>query len=115
MPKIYVNYIYNKKKDTYKLCPTDVVYVDAPTAVMEKNEEYDEVLVVPVKGVPTVVDKETFLEFHKAFYLSANGENIVEDEEHGIKMYLPKDTDISKLRYINNQIVLLDGEREENN
>lgn len=113
MPKIYVNYSYNKKTDTYKVFKEEFVYADEPTAVMDKNAEYDEVLVVPIKGVPTVVDKTEYLEYHKAFYLRVEGENIVEDAEKGSKIYLPKDTDISKLKFINNQIVMVSEPNEE--
>ena len=67
---------------------------------------------LPINKVATVVDKKEFLSTHKKFKLAVSGELIVEDE-NGADVYLPIDTDISKLRYINNQIVMLDENQVE--
>lgn len=113
MPKIIVNYKYDKKNDKYTIIKDDYVYADLPIAVKEKYEDYnDEILIVPINKVATVVDKKEFLSTHKKFKLAVSGELIVEDE-NGADVYLPIDTDISKLRYINNQIVMLDENQVE--
>lgn len=113
MPKILVNYNYNKKEDKYTLSNYDVVFADMPLAIMNMGEEYDEILVVPVNNTKVVVDKKEFLKTNKAFYLVSDGELVKEDKKNGALVYLPKDTDISKLRYIQNQIVMVEDAIEE--
>lgn len=113
MPKILVNYNYNKKEDKYTLSNYDVVFADMPLAIMNMGEEYDEILVVPVNNAKVVVDKKEFLKTNKAFYLVSDGELVKEDKKNGVLVYLPKDTDISKLRYIQNQIVMVEDAIEE--
>ena len=113
MPKILVNYVYNKKEDKYTLPNYDVVFADMPLAIMDMGAEYDEILVVPVNNAKVVVDKKEFLKVNKAFYLVADGELVKEDKKNGSLVYLPKDTDISKLRYIQNQLVMVEDAIEE--
>lgn len=105
MPKILVNYNYNKKEDKYTLSNYDVVFADMPLAIMDMGAEYEDILVVPVDNVKMVVDKKEFLKTNKAFYLVADGEVVREDKKNGTLIYLPRDTDISELRYINGQLV----------
>lgn len=107
MPKILVNYKYNQKQDSYKVIKNDVVFADMPVAIMEMEAEHDEILVVPINNVSTVVDKQEYLSLHKKVYLKVDGEKVFEAVD-GSPVYLPKQTDISKLKFINNQIVLVD-------
>lgn len=112
MPQILVNYKYNKKNDTYSLLNNNVVYADMPIAVMELGVEYNDILIVPINKKATVVEKEEYLSKNEKFLLIANEDGSVEEHEEGTAIWLPKDTDISKLRIINGQIVLI--EMEEN-
>lgn len=112
MPKILVNFKYNKKKNEYSLFDTDVVYADMPIALMELGAEYEEVLIVPIGGQATVVEKSEFLARNKQFFLVADGEMILEDKERGTPVWLPKDTDITELRYINGQILKVENNAE---
>lgn len=113
MPKILVNYKYNKKKDEYSLFESDVVYADMPLALMELGAEYDEILIVPINNQATVVDKVEFLSRNKQFHLVADGERILEDKEKGTPIWLPKDTNLEELRYINGQILKVETKAEE--
>lgn len=112
MPKILVNYIYNKKTDKYSLLDNDVVFADMPIAVMEMGVEYDEVLIVPVNNQATVVEKEEYLQKNRQFKLVVNEDGSIVENENGTPIYLPKDTDVSKLRFINGQLVLIDENKE---
>lgn len=112
MPKILVNYRYNKKTDTYSLLNTDVVFADMPVAIMDMGAEYDEVLIVPINNQNTVVDKNEYLKVNKQFKLSANEDGSVKEDINGIKLWLPKDTDITRLRVVNNQLMLVTEDEE---
>lgn len=112
MPKILVNYKYNKKTDTYTLLNNDIVYADMPVAVMDLKDEFDEILVVPINGKNTVVDKEEYLKVHKQFKLKAIEDGVVIEDQNGTPVWLPKDTDITKLRFINGRLVLVSEEGE---
>lgn len=113
MPKILVNYIYNKKSDTFKLRDSNIVFADMPIAEMELDAEYDDILVVPINNRMTVVDKEEYLKTNKQFKLSVLPDGTVhEDNQNGTPVWLPKDTDINRLRFINGQLVLEDIKEE---
>ena len=114
MPKILVNYKYNKKTDTYTLLENDVVFADMPIAVMDMGAEYDDILVVPVNNTQMVVDKVEYLKVNKLFTLSVADESgtVIEDPK-GALVWLPKDTDITKLRFINGQLVLVSEDEKE--
>lgn len=115
MPKILVNYIYNKSKDEYELLDNQkYVLADMPIAVMETLDEITTPLVVPIKGVNTVVDRKAYESVHKLFRLAADEKGIVTEAPTGAPVWLPKDTDVSKLRYINNRLVLIDPDEQEN-
>ena len=112
MTNILVNYIYNKNTDTFVLLNNKYVFADMPFAVMDISKSYNEVLVVPINNKNTVVDKQEYLKTNKQFrfLIGENGEII--EHEDGIVVYLPIDTDVSKLRYINNQLMLIDYDEE---
>ena len=110
MAKILVNYIYNKAKDEYKILEPDCVYADQQVAVLETEEEIGRPLVVPIRGSMVVVDREKYEAVNKKFRLLANKEGNVFEDPNGSEIWLPKDTDITKLRYINNQLVMVQDE-----
>jgi hypothetical protein len=107
MPKILVNYTYNKKNNTYSLLDNNVVFADMPVAIMDMGVEYDEILVIPINNQNTVVDKVEYLKINKQFKLIANEDRSVKEDVNGTPIWLPKDTDITKLRVINGQLVLV--------
>jgi len=112
MPQIYVNYKYNKKEDKYTIIDNGRVYVDLPIAVMQDGIDYDEILIVPINDVMTVVDKEEYLSKNKLFHLAIDedGKHIHEDPQGKIEIYLPKDTPIEKLIIMNGQLLLEEQE-----
>ena len=118
MPKILLN--YKRLKDgSYKIYyDQQYVFADMPVCMADMDIEYEEPIVVNIKGQYLVVEKSEYEKVHKLFrFKIVDGDKVVEDKD-GFEMYLPKDTDISKLRYINNQIVLIQEEEkkeEENN
>lgn len=112
MPKILTNYKYDRKKDEFKLLDFDVVFADMPIAVKEMEADYEEILIVPINNVATVVDKKDYLSKNKLFHLKADGDKVIESPD-GAAAYLPIDTDISKLRYMNGQLVLEETLTEE--
>lgn len=113
MPKILVNYKHNKKTDTYTVLENNVVYADMPIAVMDMYAEYNDILVVPLNNVMTVVDKEEYTKINKQFKLTAYPDGTVkEDSQNGTPIWLPKDTDINMLRVVNGQLVMIEPEKE---
>jgi hypothetical protein len=106
MSKILVNYNYNKSKDKYTLLDSGVVFADLPVAVLESEQEIIEPLIVPIKGTMTVVEKEPYTTIHKKFKLALDNKGNVVESENGMEIWLPRKTDISKLAYINGQLVM---------
>lgn len=113
MSKILVNYNYNKTKDKYTLLNTDVVFAELPVAVLESEQEIIEPLVVPINGVDTIVEKSVYTADNKKFKLALDENGNVIECEKGVDIWLPKDTDISKLAYVNNRLVLKEEEKVE--
>lgn len=113
MPKIIVNYKYNQKTDKFTLIKNDVIFADLPIAVMDMGEEYNEILVVPINKVNTIVEKEEYLKVNKLFRLITNEDGIVSEDPNGMAVYLPKDTDIAKLRFVNGQLALIEEKGDE--
>lgn len=109
MPKILVNYTYNKKNDSYTLLNSDVVFADMPIAIMEMGAEYDEILVVSIQNQNTIVDKAEYLSLNKQFKLAVNEDGTVVESEDGTSIWLPKNTDVTKLRIVNGQLCLVEG------
>jgi len=108
MPKIYVNFKHNKKDDSYKILNYGHVFVDMPIAVMDLDVDIEEPLVVPIRNVLTVVEKSEYLKVHKKFLLKFDNNGKVYESPDGYPVYLPKDTDVSKLQYIDGQLVMVD-------
>jgi hypothetical protein len=118
MPKILVNYRI-KKDNTLELKDYNCVFADMPMAIAEYDYHYDQpVLVNAGQKFPLVVEKEELLkqlkvkENLKQFKFKVNPDQTVTETEENpdVTVELPKDTDVSKLRYINKQIVLFDEE-----
>ena len=110
MAKILVNFIYNKAKDEYKVLEPDCVYADQKVAVLETEEIINKPLVVPMNNIMVVVDKEKYEAIHKKFHLIADEKGNVSEHPNGVEVWLPKDTDVSKLKVINGQLVKVEGE-----
>lgn len=122
MPKILVNYKMNKNK-TYTILE-GVVFADMPVAMAEYMVDYDEPVVVNVTqgGVPEIMEKSVFeqklkelepKEHERVFYLDidATGKiHEVSEDKAKLRRNLPKDTDVSKLYWMDNQIVMLNDE-----
>lgn len=110
MARILVNYIYNKMTDQYEIQKGGYVFADQRVAVLETEEPINRPLVVPIRNQLTVVDRDRYEAVNKRFYLVADDKGNVKEDVGGAEVWLPKDTDISKLRYINNQLVMVDDE-----
>ena len=113
MARVLVNFIYNKAKDEYKVLDQGCVYADQKVAVLETEELINEPLVVPINGAMTVVDRKRYETLHKKFHLVADKDGNISENENGAEIWLPKDTDISKLRFINNQLVKVEDEPQQ--
>lgn len=107
MARVLINFIYRKAEDEYKLGNPDLVFADQQVAVLETEDDIKRPLVVPIRGMLTVVDRDRFEQVHRRFYLVADKDGNVQEAPNGAPTWLPKDTDVSKLRYINNQLVMV--------
>lgn len=105
MAKILVNYIYNRSKNTYELLNKKHVLADVDFAILETEQNIKTPLVVAIEGKPTVVDKDEYSKNNKEFKLKVVDENVVVEATDGVAVWLPKDTDVSRLRIINGQLV----------
>lgn len=113
MAKILVNFIYNKAKDEYKVLEPDCVYAEQKVAVLETEDDIKTPLVVPINNVLTVVDRERYEAIHKKFHLIADEKGNVSEHPNGAEVWLPKDTDIKKLKVIKGQLVKVEEPKEE--
>lgn len=112
MAKILVNYIYNKATDEYKLCNTDCVFADMKVAILETEDEIKNPLVVPIQNRMTVVDRDLYEQTNKRFCLVADSDGNVYEDQKGINVWLPKNTDVTKLRLVNGQLVMVEEEEQ---
>lgn len=114
MARILVNYIYNKQKDEYIIYDGGRVLADMKVAVMETEEDIGRPLVIPIKNEMTVVDRDHYEQVHKKFRFSIDEEGNIKEDSNGLaEAWLPKDTDISRLKYVNGQLVLLEKEQKQ--
>ena len=111
MARILVNYTYNKSKDEFKILESDCVYADMKIAVLETEEDIKRPLVVPIKDVLTVVDRDMYEKYHKKFRLISDDKGNISEDPNGAEIWLPKDTDISKLKYVQGRLVMLQEEK----
>lgn len=112
MARILVNYIYNKAKDEFKLLENDFVYADQKIAILETEEEIKKPLIVQIRNEMVVVDREKYELTNKKFHLAVDKDGKVFENENGFDIWLPKETDISKLRVINNKLVMVEEEQK---
>lgn len=107
MPKIIVNYITKNDKTKVHKSP---VWADLPIALCNLYDEFKDPLVVPTGGaIPLIVEKEEYLKTRRKFCLDINEDGTLKEvPEQAAKFvfYYPKNTDVSKLRYINGEIVM---------
>ena len=110
MARILVNYIYNKLNDEYEISKGNYVFADQRVAVMETEEPIKRPLVVPINNQLTVVDRDRYEQVNKRFYLVADKDGNVSEDVGGAEVWLPKNTDISKLKVRDGQLVLVQEE-----
>lgn len=117
MPKILVNVKQNKKTGAWSVLPYENgVFADMKVAVMDMNMDCDDIIVVPVNRVNHVFDREDFLSKNQLFTFRITGDlvEVVDANEKGpniMSTYLPIDTDVSTLRYIQGQLVMVDFDK----
>ena len=113
MAKILVNYVYNKEKDEF-IIQRDAPYVfaDMKVAILETEASIKIPLVVPIQGAMTVVDKTSYEQVNKKFCLIADDKGNVLEDPRGTEIWLPKNTDLSKLKVVDGRLVLVEPEVE---
>ena len=110
MPKIIVNYITKDDKTKIHKSP---VWADLPIAICNLYDEFKDPLIVPTGGIPLIVEKEEYLKTRRKFFLDVNEDGTVKEvDEQAARFvfYYPKDTDVSKLRYVNGNIIRINEE-----
>lgn len=110
MARVLVNYIYHSDKDEFEVLKGSYVFADIKVAILDTDDLIRKPLVVNIKGNPTIVDREAYELNNKKFKLEANEKGKVFESDKGVEVWLPKDTDIKKLRFINGQLVMVDKE-----
>lgn len=122
MPKILINYKI-KRDNTLEIKNYGAIFSDMPIAIADYDYDYeDPVLANAGLNYPIVMEKAELLKQLKGkqelkkFKFKVNEDTTVKETtgKADVTVELPKDTDISKLRYMNEQIVLLDEEMEVN-
>ena len=109
--RILVNYIYNKKEDKFEILEGKYVLADQKFAVMDNEREYKEPIVIKLDGVDTVLDKVEYSKTHRVFRLITDEKTgkVLEHPE-GSPIWLPIETDVNKLVFINGQLLLREDE-----
>lgn len=124
MPKILLNFKVSKKTGQITLKYDEPVFADLPICVADYDVEYTAPVIVNIPDqIPIVMEKEHYnalvtnaslKEHEKMFVFKLNDDGtLVEDPEGDIKRVLPKDTDISKLKFVNGEVVWLDEKEGE--
>lgn len=114
MSLIYVNYIYHASRDDYEIIDKGPVLATVKTAILDTEKIIRRPLVVPIDGQDTVVDRFEYEAVHKKFRLSVDDKGFVKEDPNGqYTSWLPKDTDVSKLRVLNGQLVMVEEEATE--
>ena len=114
--KVYKNYFYDANSDSFQILNTPYVLATEPVAIIDTEVKVKIPLVIPTNIGNIVVDRETYEKTHKRFYFNIKEDMSVEEIKEGnfqIMKWLPKDTDISKLRFINGDICLVEKEPKE--
>ena len=115
MARIYVNFKYDEETDSYSYEKYgNYVFADQPVAVLNLGDIIDTPLVVPMKGILTIVDRKKYEKFNRLFRYDVKDEKsgeIVENSANGrFAQWIPKNTDTSRLRQINGQLALMEEE-----
>lgn len=116
MAKILVNYIHNTNTHKDEILEGKHVFADQKVAVLDTEMVIREPLVVPMKDnrtgamVNTVVDREAYSVNNKLFIINADKDGVVYESEVGAEVWLPKDTDVSKLRFKDSRLVMIKEE-----
>lgn len=114
MSLIYVNYIHHASRDEYEIIEKGPVFATLPVALLDTEKVIRKPLVVKIDGQDTVVDRDQYEAIHKNFRLSVDDKGCFKEDPNGqYTSWLPRDTDISKLRLINGRLVLVEEEVEE--
>lgn len=115
MARILVNWFYNEQKDEYIILDKNsVVYADMDVAVLNTNETIGRALIVPIRGENVVVDREKYESLYKFLrYRVDKDGNVIEDPKSENATWIPRNTDISKLKIVNGMLVLLEEEEPE--
>lgn len=119
--KIFVNYYYDGNAKKFNIAKFgNIVLATEKFAILDTEIEIREPLVVPTNGFDIVVDKENFEKKNKLFFFFINEDGTVkevegEGETYHYSKWLPKDTDVSKLRYhpALKDVVMVDDEQKE--
>lgn len=114
MAKILVNYIYDKRNDKYEILDNKYVFADLKIAVMDTELNIETPLVVPIQGASVIVDRKAYEKVNKLYYLKAKKDGKLCEDGSGFPIWLPKETDISKLRLQNGQVVMVEDEEDGN-
>lgn len=112
--RILVNYNYDRSEDKYEILKGKYVLADLKTAILDTEMEINEPLVVPIRGIATVVDRASYEAVNRIFKLATDDKGNVVEHEKGQPIWLPKDTDLSKLCVINGQLALKEVKENEN-
>lgn len=116
MAKILVNYIHNANTHKDEILEGKHVFADQKVAVLDTEMVIREPLVVPMKDnrtgamVSTVVDRGAYSVNNKLFIINADKDGVVYESEVGAEVWLPKDTDVSKLRFKDGRLVMIEEE-----
>lgn len=113
MARVLRNWFYDRKKDEYRVSEQDVVYADQKVAILETEEEIGRPLVLLINNETVIIDRDSYEVNHKKFCLTQNEYGKAVESPNGDEYWLPKDTDVSKLRFINGQLVMVDDEPKE--
>lgn len=111
--KILKNYFYDANTDKYQLINSPYVLATEPFAIVDSEMVIREPLVVNVNGTNIVFDRESYERKNKKFYFDVNEDlslKEVKEGEYQISIWLPKDTDVSKLRFFNGNVVMVEKE-----
>lgn len=125
MLNIFINYIINKKTNSVKLLPKEVVFVDMPIAIAEYQREYENPIIVTIEKRTYVMEKDEYDELMKRrdnlkeYHLvvekgtgAVREANNDDDESKIIKLNLPKDTDFSEIFFKDGNFIKIEKEEQ---
>lgn len=110
MALVLVNYIEDKSTNTFTLLPRTCVLATEKVAILNTEIVIKTPLIVPIKGRMTVVDKDAYEAIHKQFCLKVNKDGTLTEDPTGMKVWLPKDTNVSDLRIVDGELVKIEPE-----